>query len=81
MNIWEEVVKVAAANGLWAMLFVALLIYQLQDSRKRENKYQETILNLSKNLDIVEDIDSDVKEIKSIAIKCDKKKRNKEVMV
>lgn len=77
--MWEQIINVAAANGIWAMLFVALLIYQLQDSRKREIKYQATIDNLSHCLKLVETIEEDVKDVKDIVKKSDSKYRRKEV--
>lgn len=67
--MWEEILRVAAANGLWALMFVSLLVYQLQDSRKRESKYQEVISDLSKNLNTVEIIDDNVRDIKDMIIK------------
>ncbi|MGI6701010.1 MAG: BhlA/UviB family holin-like peptide [Christensenellales bacterium] len=73
--VWDEVVKVAAANGLWATMFVGLLIYQLQDSRKRENKYIETIEKLTDSLSVLEDVREDVKVIKSLANKSGRKSR------
>ena len=27
--MWEQIIEAAAANGIWAMLFVGLLIYLL----------------------------------------------------
>ena len=77
--MWEQIINVAAANGIWAMLFVALLIYQLQDSRKREIKYQATIDNLSHCLKLVETIEEDFKYVKDIVKKSDSKYRRKEV--
>lgn len=73
MLIWDEIVKVAAANGLWALLFVALLFYQLQDSRKREIKYQRIIESLSNSLKTLDDVREDVIEIKANTAKCEKK--------
>ncbi len=61
--MWEEIFKLALANGLWAVLFVALLVYQLRDSASREKKYQQTICKLNEHLDIVEDIREEVKNI------------------
>lgn len=49
----EEVVSLVVANGLWAVLFCALLVYELRDSRGRERKYTGTIKALSERLDIV----------------------------
>ena len=61
----------AAANGIWAALFVFLFIYVLYDSRRRENKYQEIIHDnqiiikeLSDKFGIVDDIKYDVCFIK-----------------
>lgn len=64
--MWEKIVNLAIQNGLFAVLFLGLLIYILKDSSKREKKYQQTIEQLNRNLNIVEDIESDVKEIKEI---------------
>jgi len=80
MAVWDDVIKVAAANGIWALLFVALLIFELQDSRKREAKYQQIIDNLTKDLETLEDVRDDVKEIKEYTVKGERRKR-REVMV
>ncbi len=62
--MWEEIVNLAIQNGLFAVLFLGLLIFLLKDSSKREKKYQQTIESLNRHLDIVEDIEKDVVEIK-----------------
>ncbi|HEY8424203.1 MAG TPA: BhlA/UviB family holin-like peptide [Clostridia bacterium] len=62
--MWEELIKMAAANGLWAVLFCVLLVYQLKESKAREAKYQSAIKSLSENLGIVRQIKDDVAEIK-----------------
>lgn len=67
--MWEEIFKLALSNGIWAVLFVSLLIYQLKDSAKREKKYQETIVKLNQHLDAVEDIKEELKEIRNKIIK------------
>ncbi|MDE7395744.1 MAG: hypothetical protein K2M95_06475 [Clostridiales bacterium] len=41
--MWEEVIKLALGNGLWAVLFCVLLLYGLRDGRAREQKYRQTI--------------------------------------
>lgn len=64
--MWEEVLRLAVGNGLWAVLFCALLIYQLKDGKRREGKYQDTISLLGERLSVI----NDVKE-KSIDIKED----------
>lgn len=58
--MWEQILDLAMNNGLWAVLFLALLIYQLKDSRTREQKYQETIAELNKTLNKVNKIDENV---------------------
>lgn len=61
--MWEEIMRLAVGNGLWAVLFCALLFYELKDSRKRESKYVDTISSLGEKLDTVNDIKSDTEEI------------------
>ena len=74
--MWEQIVNLAIQNGLFAVLFLGLLIFQLKDSSKREKKYQQTIESLNRHLDIVEDIEKNVEEIKS-EVKSSKKRANK----
>ena len=62
--MWEQILNLAIKNGLFAVLFLGLLIYVLRDSNKREKKYQQTIESLSKHLDVVEDMKEDIKQIK-----------------
>ena len=59
-SIWEIVIS----NGIFAALFVWLLFYQLKDSARREKKYIDIIDKLSVQLDVIENIEEDVKEIK-----------------
>lgn len=58
--MWEEIFNLALNNGLWAVLFLALLIYQLRDSKTREEKYQNTISELNQTLNKVNKIDENV---------------------
>ena len=62
--MWEQIVNLAISNGLFAVLFSGLLIYQLKDSRSREQKYQLTIEKLGNSLDIVKQVKEDVEDIK-----------------
>ena len=64
--MWDEIFKLAMSNGIWAVLFLGLLIYQLRDSATREKKYQKTIEVLSNNLSVVEEIKQEVEEIKTV---------------
>ena len=49
--MWENIFHAAVSSGIWAIMFCALLVYQLKDSRKREEQYQATIERLSKSLE------------------------------
>jgi len=82
--MWEEILQAVVSSGVWAVLFCGLLIYQLKDSRKREEQYQETIGRLSKGLEEltrawdgikrgIEEINRDIE-----MLKMDNEKRNKE---
>ena len=61
--MWYEVFNVAINNGIWAVLFVALLVYQIKDSKIRESKYQKTICELNASLTVVNKVDKKVIEI------------------
>lgn len=61
--MWDQIMEYAAANGIWALLFLALLIYQLKDSKKREEKYTATITSLTEGLNALEGIKQDIKSI------------------
>ncbi|MGD9901010.1 MAG: BhlA/UviB family holin-like peptide [Spirochaetales bacterium] len=67
--MWEQIFDLAIGNGLWAALFVGLLIFELKDSNKREKKYQETIKDLNEHLGTVKDIKTDVKQIKHLVLR------------
>ncbi len=62
--MWESVIETVVANGAWAVLFCLLLVYELKDSRKREQKYQDTIATLGDSLSCVKAVARDVKEMK-----------------
>jgi len=79
--MWEQIVNLAIQNGLFAVLFLGLLIYQLKDSSKREKKYQQTIETLNKHLDVVEDIEKNVEEIKDSVKSSEIRAKNKTKVV
>ena len=64
MELWKEIVSIVVSNGVFAILFVWLFLYQLKDSSKREVKYQETIEKLTGHLSELEQIKNDISEIK-----------------
>ena len=61
--MWDQIVEYAASDGIWALLFLALFVYQLKDSRKREEKYTATITSLTEGLNALEGIKQDIKSI------------------
>ena len=67
--MWEEILNLALNNGLWAVLFLILLVYVLKDSKAREAKYQETIETLAESLEIIQEVREDVQEIKNTLTK------------
>ena len=62
--MWEKIFNLAISNGIWAVLFLVLLFFQLRDSKERENKYQKTIESLGKSLEIINEVKEDVEIIK-----------------
>lgn len=60
--MWEEILQTALSNGLWAVLFCLLLMYQLRDGRTREGKYRETIDTLLQRLEILDTVAKGVSE-------------------
>lgn len=48
--------------------FLGMLVYQLKDSAAREKKYQETIQKLTKHLEVLNDLQEDVNEIKDAVL-------------
>ncbi|MCY6355392.1 BhlA/UviB family holin-like peptide [Clostridium sp. ZS2-4] len=72
----SELIKVAASQGIWAALSVALIFYILKAQEKRdvrqeerENNYQDIISKLTDKFNIVEDVKKDVEDIKNFVFK------------
>lgn len=61
----DEIISLVVANGIFAVLFCGLLVYELRDSRSREDNYEKVISALSDRLGVVEDIKSAAEQIKS----------------
>ena len=66
--MWSDILNVAISNGIFATLFVFLLVFELKDSSSREKKYQKTIDTLANKLGIVQDIKQDVDDIKKVIV-------------
>ena len=64
MDIWNEIISIVVSNGIFAILFVWLFVYQLKDSSKREVKYQQTIESLTARLQVLDDVKQDLNDIK-----------------
>ena len=62
--MWNEVLSTVVSNGIFAVLFVWLFFYQMHDSSKREEKYQQTIETLTKSLSTLEDVKQELLDIK-----------------
>lgn len=75
--MWQEILDLAVKNGLWAVLFLALLIYVLKDSSNREKKYQQTIKDLTEHLNIVHEIKKEVADVKEVVYQSKKVKKTK----
>lgn len=76
--MWDQILDLAIKNGLWAVLFLGLFIFVLKDSKQRENKYQQTIKDLTKHLGVVNDIKKEVEEVKEVVFK--KSKKSKKIL-
>jgi len=63
-NFWNIIISIVSESGVWAMLFVILLIILITSNNAREQKYQEIIRALSNSLKKVEEIKEDVEDIK-----------------
>ncbi len=64
--MWEEVMRIAVSNGIFAVLFCSLLIYELKITGKRENKYQSVIEGLTRSLSALKQVQSDVKDVEGV---------------
>ena len=63
----SKVLDLAMQQGIWAVLFVALLFFVLNENSKRESKYQDIISKLTEKFECIEQelscIKDDVKEV------------------
>lgn len=60
----DDLVKEAASQGFGYVLFVFLFLYVLKTTGDRERRYQDLLDKLTEKFSIIEDIKSDVKEVK-----------------
>lgn len=60
----QEIIRYAATQGIFAILFIWLLFYVLKNNEKREAELRRTIDNLVSKLDILEDMKECISSIK-----------------
>jgi len=67
----SELIKAASSQGIWAALSVALIFYILKAQEKRdikqeerEQNYQNIITNLTEKLNIMDNIQNDLEDLK-----------------
>lgn len=72
----EELIKMASSQGIWSLITVFLIFYILKNQEKRdakqeerENNYQDIIKQLTEKFNILDDIKSNIEEIKSKLLK------------
>jgi hypothetical protein len=72
----EELIKMASSQGIWSVITVFLIFYILKNQEKRdvkqderEKNYQDIIKQLTEKFEILDDIKSNIEEIKSKLLK------------
>jgi len=75
----NEIIKLAATQGVWAALSVALIFYILNAQEKRdlrqeerEKNYQNIIFQLTDKFNILEDVKDNIEELKVHILNRDK---------
>ena len=61
--MFDEIIKLSFSNGLWAVLFVLLFLYQIRTSMSREAKYQELLEKLASSVAIIKNVDKTVRGV------------------
>ena len=62
--MWDELFNLAISNGIFAVMFSCLLVYQLKDSSKREKKYQDTVDKLANGLNHLNNVEGELKFVR-----------------
>ncbi len=62
-----EIIRIAATQGLWAVLFVGLLFWVLRENAKREAEYRELVQDLTAKLGTLDILNRDVGKIKTVS--------------
>lgn len=81
VELENELIKLAASQGIWATLSIFLIFYILKAQKDRaaqqaqtEKSYQDLIEELTKKFNIIGDVDRNVKSIKNNLEKLKNKK-------
>jgi len=61
----EELMKLAIDKGIWAVLFVYLLLYVLKENNAREKRLIQANEKLADKLGVVEEVKETVTEVKA----------------
>ena len=71
-NLENELIKIAASQGIWATLSIFIIFYILKVQRERDKKqddrekgYQDIIVSLTKQFSIIEDINRNMRSIRT----------------
>ncbi|NFO72182.1 bacteriocin [Clostridium botulinum] len=59
----NEIIKLVATQGAFAVFFAYLLFYVLRENSKREGQYQNIIKELAEKLNVIEDVKKTVDKI------------------
>jgi hypothetical protein len=72
----EKIIELASSQGIWAALSIILIFYILKNQEKRdikqeerESKFQQIIIELTNKLEIIENVNDTVNEIKDCLFK------------
>ncbi len=66
-SIWSIILSMVSESGVWAMLFLALLLVLIKSFNKREEIYQNLIKMLGKSLNKVDEIKEDIEDLKFVS--------------
>lgn len=64
----DVLIQMASKDGIWAVLFVSLFVYQLKESKQRETRLMNFIDQISKHIEGLvgkyEKMSNDIEDIK-----------------
>ncbi len=66
--ILEQAIDLAVNNGIWAVMFLGLLMYLLKDTARREKKYIQLIDDLAIKFGILKKVDTQLNVVNANVI-------------